>query len=424
MEAIAGNLLLIALLILLNAAFAGSELAVVSLRPSHLRRLRSEHGAAGERVADLAADPSRFLSTVQVGITLGGFLASAAAAVSLAEPLERHLDFLGGAAGLVAVIGVTLVLTFVTLVFGELVPKRIALQRAEGWSLRAARPLTTLARVASPAISLLSWTTDIVVRLLGASTDATADETTEEEIRDLIAHQPDVSPTRRAILTSAFELQGRNARDILVPRRSIHCIPAAETIRDATASMVETGHSRGPMLAHDTFDSIVHLRDLIAAPDDAQPVTSIAREAIVLPETIGVLDALTRLQRGHQQMALVANEYGTITGIITVEDVLEEIVGEIYDEFDRDLNEADARSVVREADGSILLPGGFPVHDLPDIRVELPETNQATVSGLVTNHLQRIPEPGETVRIDGWNVTIIDIDHHTIGTMRLRRADS
>lgn len=421
MEGIVANLALIGVLILLNAAFAGSELAVVSLRPSQLRRLRGEHGVAGRRVADLAADPSRFLSTVQVGITLGGFLASAAAAVSLAEPLERHLDFLGAAAPLISVVAVTLALTFVTLVFGELVPKRIALQRAEGWSLRAARPLTTLARVASPAVGVLSWTTDMVVRLLGARTDVGAAETSEEEIRDLIAHQPDVSPARRAILVGAFELEDRTARDILVPRRRITAIGAETTIGEALATMVESGHSRAPVLAGDTFERVAHLRDLVAAPDPACPVAAIGRAALVVPETLGVLDVLRQLQASRQQMAMVANEHGTISGLVTVEDVLEEIVGEIYDEFDRELTGADPRSVVHEADGTLVLPGGFPVHDLPDIHIDLPATDQSTIGGLVTEQLERIPAAGETVTIAGWHVTIVDVDHNSITALRLQR---
>lgn len=422
MEGIVGNLVLIAVLILFNAAFAGSELAVVSLRSSQLRRLRAQHGKAGGRVADLAADPSRFLSTVQVGITLGGFLASAAAAVSLAKPLEQRLGVLGAAAAPAAVIAVTLALTFVTLVFGELVPKRIALQRAEGWSLRAARPLTLLARFASPAVTVLSWTTDIVVRMLGARTDATATEATEEEIRDLIAHQPGVSAARRAVLAGAFQLEDRAARDILVPRRDIHSLPADATIQQAIASMVESGHSRAPVRSADTFAGVVHLRDLVAAADFDQPVATVAREALVVPETVGILDVLRHLQGSRQQMALVADEYGAIAGIITVEDVLEEVVGEIYDEFDRDLNEADIRSVVREADGSLLLPGGFPLHDLPEIHVHLPSSDQTTIAGLVTSSLERIPVAGESITIKGWHITVVHVEGHAITSVRLRRA--
>lgn len=420
MEELAGNIMLIAVLILFNAAFAGSELAVVSLRPSQLRRLRREHGTAGARVAELAADPSRFLSTVQVGITLGGFLASAAAAVSLAEPLEQRLDALGAAAGLVSVVAVTLVLTFVTLVFGELVPKRVALQRAEGWSLRVARPLTVLARVAGPAIAVLSWTTDVVVRLLGARTDTGASETTEEEIRDLIAHQPGVSPARRAILTGAFELEDRNARDILVPRRRIHSLRAGSTIAEAITSLIESGHSRAPVQEDDSFRSIVHLRDLIAAPDSNRPLTDVARPAPVVPETVAVLDLLQQLQGSRQQIALVANEHGAIEGLVTVEDVLEEIVGEIYDEYDRDLNEGDVRSVVREADGALLLPGGFPVHDLADLHVDLPDTDRPTLAGLIIDHLERIPTAGEETTIGRWRVTIVEIENNAITSVRLR----
>lgn len=420
MDDIVGNLLLIAVLVLLNAAFAGSELAVVSLRPSQLRRMRDQ-GAAGRRVAELAEDPSRFLSTVQVGITLGGFLASATAAVSLAQPLESRLEFLGGAAALAAVVIVTLALTFVTLVFGELVPKRLAMQRAEAWSLRAARPLAWLERLASPAVTLLSWTTDVTVRLLGGRSNRGAPEPTEEELRDFIAHQPGVSPARRAILAGAVELEERSVRDILVPRRDIACVDAEQTVSEALATAVASGHSRMPILEDDAFQRVVHLRELVAAPDPTAPVRGAGRNALVVPETLGVLDALKRLQSTRQQLALVANEYGTIEGIVTMEDVLEEIVGEIYDEFDRDTNEADTRSVVREADGWLRLPGAFPVHDLRELEIDLPATEQTTVAGLITEQLQRIPDAGEQAQIGEWRVEIVDVEGHAVTTIRLRR---
>lgn len=177
------QLLLVALLIALNAAFAGTELALVSLRESQLKRLEAEGGARGALVARLARDPNQFLATIQVGITLAGFLASATAAVSLAEPLEEPLSFLGGAARPVSVIVVTLILAYLTLVLGELAPKRLAMQNGERWGLRAARPLALMARLTRPVIWVLSRSTDLVVRLVGGNPEARAAAMSDEEIR-------------------------------------------------------------------------------------------------------------------------------------------------------------------------------------------------------------------------------------------------
>ncbi|MEM1334594.1 MAG: DUF21 domain-containing protein, partial [Actinomycetota bacterium] len=177
---------LVGFLILLNAAFAGTELALVSLREGQLQRLERE-SKAGAVVATVARDPNRFFATIQVGITLAGFLASAAAAVSLSEPLVEPLGFLGGAAEPIAIVVVTLLLAYVTLVLGELAPKRVAMQRAEGWALRTARPISALSAMARPVVWLLSKSTDLVVRLVGADPDRDREEVTDEELREMVA---------------------------------------------------------------------------------------------------------------------------------------------------------------------------------------------------------------------------------------------
>ena len=202
---------LVLLLVVINAGFAGSEVALISLREGQLRRLEQEDGR-GRLVAKLARDPNQFLSTIQIGITLAGFLASAAAAVSLAEPLIPLLDFLGGAAELAAVLLVTIVLTYLTLVVGELAPKRIALQRPEPWAKRAARPLALVSRFTRPAVWLLSRSTDLLVRLAGGDPNLQRETVTEEEVRDLVATQATFSPQHRTILVGAFEIAERRDR--------------------------------------------------------------------------------------------------------------------------------------------------------------------------------------------------------------------
>ncbi len=220
MSGVVPQLLLVGVLVLVNAAFAGTELALVSLREGQLQRLESE-SKRGALLARLARDPNRFLATIQVGITLAGFLASAAAAVSLAEPLQDPLSFLGKAAEPVSIVVVTLVLAYLTLVFGELTPKRLAMQRAEKWGLAAARPLAFVSTLTRPAVVLLSWSTDIAVRLLGGDPDAGRDEVTQEELRELVATQSLFTPQQRLIIDGAFEIAERSLQPVLRPRPDV-----------------------------------------------------------------------------------------------------------------------------------------------------------------------------------------------------------
>jgi putative hemolysin len=318
----------------------------------------------------------------------------------------------------VAIVVVTTILTFVTLVLGELAPKRLALQRAERWSLLAARPLAVLARVSAPAVWLLTRSTDLVVRLLGADPQRGRQEVTEEELRDLVATQPAFSAEQRRIISGAFEIDERTLREILVPRLQVLAFDERTDTREVVAQLVAASHTRAPVHRGDLDDvvGIVHVLDVVA---DTGPVGRHVRPATVLPETVGVLDALRRLQAEREQMAIVVNEHGTTEGIVTLEDLLEEIVGEIYDEFDRDLNRSDLRAVVHEPDGSLILPGSFPVHDLHQLGVSLPEGDYATVAGLVLGRLGRIPEPGDRLEAEGWRMEVLERQGNAIGRVRL-----
>ncbi|MGD9797229.1 MAG: hemolysin family protein [Acidimicrobiia bacterium] len=418
MGGIVPQLGLVGVLVLLNAAFAGSEMALVSLREGQLSRLE-ERGGSGAVLAGLARDPNRFLATIQIGITLAGFLASASAAVSLAEPLESPLGFLDGLAGPASILVVTLVLSYVTLVLGELAPKRVAMQRAERWGLLAARPLAFLSSATRPAVWLLSRSADVAVRLTGADPALQREDVTEEEIRDLVAAQRTFTPEQRAIIDGAFEIAERTLHEVLRPRRDVLSLDADEPCEVAIDQLLARGVSRAPVVHDRDLDGVVgvvHLRDLVGSRG---PVGPRAGTPLFLPETVSVLDALHTMQQHHQQLALVVNEHGGTEGIVTVEDLLEELVGEIYDESDRDVV-----SVVHESDGTLVLSGAFPVHDLPDIGVTVPDGDYATVAGLVLDALGRIPDaPGDTVTIDGWEATVLAVERRAITQVSLRRVD-
>ena len=405
---------LVVVLVLVNAAFAGTELAMVSLREGQLQRLEKQSGT-GAVLARLARQPNQFLATIQIGITLAGFLASAAAAVSLAEPLEEPLGFLGGAAGPASVVVVTLVLAYFTLVFGELAPKRVAMQKAERWGLLMARPLAVLSRLTRPAVWLLSHSTDIAVRLMGGDPTVQREVVTEEELRDMVAVQPTFTPEQRQIIDGAFEIAERTLDEILVPRRDVFVVDAAWSCRDALVRLAASGHSRAPVGAGGGLDQVtgtVHLRQLLDAGDEA--VSTVVMEIPMFPDAAKALHVLRQMQKRRVQMALVVDEHGGAAGIVTVEDLVEELVGEIYDETDPDL-----ATVVHEADGTIVVPGRFPIHDLPDIEVEVPGGEYTTIAGLVLDRLGSIPGPGDETIVDGWRLTVRAMRGHAITEVAL-----
>ena len=409
------QLILVAILVFVNAAFAGTELALVSLRESQLQRLE-DRSATGAVLARLARQPNQFLATIQIGITLAGFLASAAAAVSLAEPLEAPLSFLGGAAGPVSVIVVTLILAYFTLVFGELAPKRIAMQRAEKWGMVMARPLDVLSTLTKPIVWLLSRSTDIAVRLLGGDPNQQREEVTGDELRDMVAIHETFPPEQRQIIDGAFEIAERTLDEVMVPRNDVVVIDADATCAEALALLVESGHSRAPVAEKRNLDrpvGMVRLRSLLGRGDE--PVTSVMWDIPAFPDAARVLTALREFQARRTQMAVVVDEYGRALGIVTVEDLVEELVGEIWDETDPDL-----QTVVREADGTIVLPGTYPVHDLVDLDIELPDGDFTTIAGLVLEEMGRFPRPGETIEVAAWQITIRSVGRHQITLVALR----
>jgi putative hemolysin len=410
---------LVGLLVLLNAAFAGTEMALVSLREGQLQRLEQQ-SATGVVLAGLARDPNRFLATIQIGITLAGFLASAAAAVSLSEPLQEPLGFLGGASELVSIVLVTLALAYVTLVFGELAPKRVAMQRAEGWGLLAARPLAAMSSFTRPVVWLLSRSTDVAVRLMGADPSRQREDVTEEELRDMVAAHTPFTAKQRLIIDGAFEISDRTLHEVLRPRGDVLVLDADVPASLALVQLAGSGHSRAPAGTGGSLDDVVgvvHLRDLLNASGGL--VREAVTELCVFPESAGVLDALHEMQARHVQMAVVIDEHGSTAGIVTIEDLVEELVGEIYDETDRDV-----LSVRHEPDGSMFVPGRFPLHDLVDIGVHgVPEGAYATVAGLLLDRLGRLPDgPGDAVTVAGWDLEVTSVVGHAITEIHLRPA--
>jgi putative hemolysin len=407
---------LVIILVLANAAFSGTEMALVSLREGQLQRMEKE-SKRGAMVAGLARDPNRFLATIQIGITLAGFLASAAAAVSLAEPLEGPLSFLGGAAGPASIIVVTLALSYLTLVFGELAPKRVALQRAEPWALMMARPMVALSIATTPIVWLLSLSSDVAVRLMGGDPSVQREEVTEEELREMVAAQTGLNSQKRQILDGAFEIDKRTLNEVLVPRQDVFVLDGSWSAGEALDVLVQSGHTRAPVADGRSLDhvtGVVHLRQLLAEPD--RPLAEIAPAIPVFPDAASALDTLRRLQDDRVQMALVIDEHGGAEGIVTIEDLIEELVGEIYDETDPDPDHP-----LADEGGLLTLPGQFPIHDLPSHNIELPSGNYATIGGLVMEQLGRMPQADDNVVVDNYSITVQSVQDRAIAEVVVER---
>ncbi len=413
MDGITAQLVLIAALVAVNAVLSGTEVALLTLREGQLDRIENR-SATGRVLASLARDTVRFLATIQVGITLAGFAASAAAAVALSERTAELLTFAGDYAEPAAVALVTVAIAVVSLVFGELVPKRLAMQHAERWGLLAARPLSMFAVAVRPVVAALTVATNVTVRLLGGDPHADREQVTDEEIRHLVATEGLYTAGQHQIITGALEVADRTVRQILVPRGDVVALQDSTPVDEGLATLAAAGRSRAPVYAAsiDDADRVVSVLSLVGK---SGPVADHARPLIALPEGATALDALRQMQSGHHVMALVVSEYGGVEGIVTIEDLVEELVGEIYDEHDRDI-----QHVVRFPNGHLALPGRFPVHDLIDLGIEVEDVDAATVGGLISELLGRMAERGDAVRVGGHLLTVVAVEGRAVARVRVQ----
>jgi putative hemolysin len=276
-----------------------------------------------------------------------------------------------------------------------------------------------LAGLSRPVVWGLGAVTNMIVQVLGGDPDAGQEQLTPDELRDLVAGHRGLNPEQRTIIMGAMEIHERILRRVLVPRGSVFTVPATSALDQARKDLASSGHSRAPIVGPDGLDEVlgvVSLRDLLAA---SESVTEVMSQPVIWPDTVRVSDALRRFRAERQQFALVVDEHGSVTGIVTLEDLLEEIVGEIYDEADRDV-----LAVRTGPDGTLNLPGTFPVHDLPDLGVEFserPRGDYTTVAGLILALLGRIPErPGDAVDLEGWTFEVVSVQRRAITGVLLR----
>lgn len=415
------ELAIILVLILANGVFAGTELAILGAKRGRLEQA-AEDGNLGARAAmKLQDDPNRFLSAVQVGITLIGVLTGAFGGASIAArlaPALRDVPYIGPYADQAAFFLVVLTITYLTLVFGELVPKRIALLKSESYASLIAPPMTLIARLASPVIALLSASTQLVLRVVGLG-NAPEAMVTEEDIKALVregAEGGSVELQEQQFIESIFNFTDRSVRNIMTPRRDVEMLEADATLGEVLDDLLESGYSRFPVYEEspDQIVGIVHVRDLLMLyrrQGEGAKVREEMDPPLYVPENSRASALLATFRKGRRHMALVVGELGGIEGVVTLEDVLEEIVGEIDDEFD----EASTEPVVRREDGSYLAEGSLPIDEvkrLLDVE-ELPDEETYrydTLAGLVISLIGAIPAAGHVTHWDGWRFEVMDMD--------------
>jgi len=413
------DVLLVLAFILVGGVFAATEIALVSLRTGQVDRLESE-GGRGHAVASLARDPNRFLSAVQIGVTVAGFFSAAFGASTLAPSFAPAFESLGAPApDAVSLIVTTLVVSYLSLVLGELVPKRLALQRSVGVAKLFAPPLGGFARVMTPVIWLLSLSTNLLVRLLGGNPDAAGDEVDEEELRMMISGHEDIPEGERKIVDDVFEAGDRSISEVMKPRGDVVFLSGDLTLAAAVAVIVEQPYTRYPVTG-ESFDEVLgylHLRDVLGrADDEAHTVADLARDLPVLPRTNRVLPSIDQLRSLGAHIALVVDEYGGTDGIVTLEDLMEELVGEIHDEYDRDAEFAAA------ADPETV-DAGLTIEDFGErTGVELEDGPYETVAGYVLHKLARMADRGDTVLVGDRPLEVAEVEGHRITRVRLHDA--
>lgn len=436
----AGNLILqlvlLLVLILCNAFFAASEIAIITLNDNKIQKMAEEGHKKARQILKLTADSSNFLATIQVGVTLAGFMTSASAANTLSEPLAAWFIGLVPAAasyaGLVetaCLVLVTILVSFFSLVLGELAPKRMAMQKAESFSFRVVGVLLVIARITRPIVHLLSFSTNLIVRLFGMDPHADEENVTEEEIRmmvDVGEEKGVIEGSQKEMINNIFEFDDIIAEEIMTPRVDVSALDVEDSIEEALAIGVESGYSRLPIYEEDIDHTIgvLYVKDLLPYVGKLIPpmlsLRDFVRPTFFTPGTKRCGALFSEMTEKHIQLACVVDEYGGFAGIVTIEDLLESIVGNMQDEFDNEEEE------ITQLDENMFDVDGFcSIEELNELLDEkLPEGDYDTVAGFVLDQLGRIPEKDErpVVSYGRLTLTVMAMDDRAIDRIHIEVA--
>ncbi|MEV4296170.1 hemolysin family protein [Microbispora rosea] len=423
---VAVTIALVLIFIVIGGFFAAAEMAMVSLRESQIRRLSRDEGRRGARVQKLARDPNRFLSAIQVGVTVATVLSAALGADALGPrfaPVLQQWGLRPSVAAPVAFVAVTLAISYVTLVLGELAPKRLGRQRAESLSLVTAPLLDRIAMLSRPVIWLLSKSTNGVVRLLGGNPSADRAAMTTEELRDMVVGHTDLTQDERDVIAEVFAAGKRQLREVMLPRTEVEFMAADTPLAEAAVLAAAMPHSRFPVY-RDTYDDVigfVHVRDLLdpVRTGRLDPISEVVpiRPVKLVPASKRVLATLAEMRDEGHHLAIVVDEYGGTDGIVTLEDLVEELVGDIRDEYD------ESGDAVRVIAGDVEVEGLVNLDEFhTQTGVRLPTGPYETLGGYVMAFLGHLPQRGEIAEAPGVKLTVTEMDGRRVSRVRVTRT--
>jgi len=415
------DVLLLLALVALNGVLALSELAIVSSREARLRAMARSGSAGAQCALDLAAEPGRFLSTVQSGITLIAVFAGAFSGAALGEPVAERLEAAGMASGTAHTAGFGLVIvitTFVSLVFGEIVPKQIALRSPEPLAVIVSRPMRMLSRITAPFVWLLDRSSALIFKLLGLDRES-KNQVTAEELHLVVAEAQTagvLEESERAIISGIVRLADRPVREVMTPRTEIDWIDVKVSPAEVRDALLQTAHTRIPVAdgSVENIVGVIEIRDIVAALLEGRPLDlkQLCRQAPVIPDLMDAMDALAVLRNAEVPLALVHDEYGHLDGIVTPGSILAALAGT----FAHDIEQGDEPPLVERDDGSWIVSGAASADLLSDrLGIRLPhERDYSTVAGFALSVLKHLPDIGEKFRHDGWSFEIVDMDGRKI----------
>jgi putative hemolysin len=425
---VAKDIGLVLLLIGIGSLFVVAEIALITLRESQIKQIATR-GKRGAKVAALTKNPNRFLAAAQVGVTVCGFLSAAVGAEKLGRYLIPKFEELGWSKDVssnVSLILLTLIIAYVSLVIGELVPKRLALYKAETISLYSAGTIDKIAKFLRPIIWLLSKSTDLIIRFFGVSEKSKRSEVSEAEILDLVSGHSQLSEEERDIVEEVFNAGDLSVKEVMVPRTEVDFLDSGLSINEARELAVKLGHSRFPVIrgTSDEVIGFIHVRDLInpSLDSSSDSILELVRNVLFLPGSKGVLPALTEMRSKRQHIAIVLDEYGGTDGIVTLENLVESFIGEIHDEYDlpTDTANGNVANELSKTNGEIFADGLISISDLAESsNIVVPEGPYETLSGFLMHYLGRIPKTQDIVRLNGIRFTVVDMVGKRVGQVRI-----
>ncbi|WP_315116819.1 hemolysin family protein [uncultured Clostridium sp.] len=407
---ITSQLILIAILTLMNAFFASAEMAIVSLNKNKVKLLAEEGNKRAKLLIKLMEEPTKFLSTIQVGITLAGFFSSASAATGISHDLALYLNKLNiPYSGQISLIVVTIILSYITLVFGELFPKRVALQKSETIAMFSVRPIMYVSKITVPFVKLLSASTNVLVRLVGLDGEGLDEKVSKEEIKSMVEVGQEhgvINETEKEMINSIFEFDDKLADEVMTPRTEVYLININTPLNEYLDELIEERYSRIPVYEGDSDNiiGILYMKDFFIESRkrgfENVDIRSILRPAYFVPETKNIDELFKELQATKRHMAVLIDEYGGFSGIVSIEDLIEEVMGNIEDEYDDDEPE------IKKIDSNTFLVNGLlAIDELNDyLHINLDSEEQDTVSGFLVNLLGKIPNNGDQQIIEHDNI--------------------